>query len=74
MPDTSTAKSDWLNLDQSEPLKEKRKKVDYLIHEYAYANYFLAIANAYMAAEIEASRLAMEEYAKDSYLFGTAKE
>ena len=35
---------------------------------------FLAIANAYMAAEIEASRLAMEEYAKDSYLFGTAKE
>ena len=35
---------------------------------------FSAIANAYMAAEIEASRLAMEEYAKDSYLFGTAKE
>jgi len=37
-------------------------------------SWFLAIANAYMAAEIEASRLAMEEYAKDSYLFGTAKE
>ena len=37
-------------------------------------NFSLAIANAYMAAELEAARLAMEEYAKDSYLFGTAKE
>ena len=33
----------------------------------------LEIANAYMAARMEANRIAAEEYAKDSYLYGTAK-
>ena len=44
------------------------------LNSFKFKSIITEIANAYMDARLEAMRIAAEEYAKDSYLYGTAKE